>query len=398
MEPKNFFDELVKSYLFNERRYYYYKIENKFDTQNLDAEKWLNTISVEGYKLTKGWSGDLCGSRRAIKKLTKIAKNVRIESGYLLASVFLNVMVVRDKTTTEIIDGKEMEDFSSNPYDFDYDISPDPDTLAKTIKNAQNGRAPKKVICAVVTQDSNQPPACPTCKGKGFLQCKKCGGTGRGGKYIEDTYATGIARKKTGQCPNCFGKGKVECVKCSGSGKQQMFSNQYQIVKKFEDKKEARQFACISTSWKEVERCYKYRVSYERDRYHGIGEGYYDTLVYFEFENSELENGLDKLYKNQKEIIIDNKLSLPNAISKDCNELYESNKEEALEFFEKYAGKLGCSVEKHLAIPMFRLYYSIDGRNQEYSIDIYKFFDKGTCCFDDSSFPVLSFFKSLFLK
>lgn len=402
-KTKAFFDKLVTSHITNEQQYY--KIENKFDTQNLDTEKWLNTISVEGYKLTKDWNDDSDerGQRRALKNLAKIAKNVRIESGYLLASTFLNVAVVRDKITTEIIDGKEMEDFTRNPYDFDYDISLD--TLQKTMEDAWGEKISQKVICAVATRDSNQPPACPTCEGKGFLRCDECGGTGRGEEFLADTYAGGQERIKTGQCPHCFGKGTVQCSDCNGSGKQQILSNQHQIVKKFEDKKEMRAFACISTSWKRAERCYR--------------DGY-NSAFYFDnsdpgFENSELQSGLDKLYKNQKEILIDNHLTLPSEIDEECNGLYEKNKTEALEFFEKYydeekeeyveyAGKLACSVEKNFAIPMFRLYYSTDvgkyddGDIREFSIDIYKFSDKGTCCFSDGNFPVLGFFKSLFLK
>lgn len=414
-KKNDFFDSLIESHIRNECENHT-RIENKFDTQNLNAQKWLETICVEGYKQSKDWDSEDSGYRRALKNLTKIAKDVRIESGYLLASVFFNVAVVRDKTVTEIIDGKEMEDFTRNPYDFDYEISPD--TLQRTIEDAFREKKPKQVVCAVATRDANQQtPACPICEGKRFLKCEECGGTGRGEQYVADTYAGGQERMMTGKCPNCRGKGEVQCSNCNGSGKLQILSNQYQIVKKFNDDKELRAFACISTSWQETQRCYI-------NGYNDIE--YLDDFKFGcpNFGNQELQSGIEKLYKNQKEIIIDNNLTLPSEISEECSDLYEKNKKDALEFFElnryyaeateeelfgelieeEYSGKVACSMEKHFAIPMFRLYYSTnvdkygEGETKEYAIDIYKLSDKGTCCFNEMKFPNLSAFKSLFIK
>lgn len=378
-------------------------IKDKFDTQNLDAEKWLNTISIEGYKKYKKDKIETSAAwARSLKKLNKIAKDVRIESGYLLTSLFVNVQVVRDKTKTETIDGQEMEEFTRNPYDFDYDISAD--TIRKTIKEAweydKEWKKPKQVICAVATRNSNQQtPACPVCDGKGFFACEECGGTGKGELYQEDTYAGGQERLKRGQCPNCLGTGKIKCKECNGSGKQSMFSNQYQMVKKFEDSKELRGVACMCTSWDDYvtdfdevfdDRNYDYAC---RDKFKECPD----------FENQDLKSGIDKLYKNQKEIMIDAHLTLPNEFSKECQDLYEQNKKNAWDYFEKNDnGKLGCSIEKHLAIPMFRLYYSSDVNGKgdcEYEINIYKLSDKGTCCLmlDSQHLPRLSFFKSLFI-
>ena len=369
-------------------------IKDKFDTQNLDAEKWLNIISVEGYKAyKKAEIEDSVAWARSLQKLNKIAKDVRIESGYLLGSLFLKIAVVRDKTVTETVDGIEMEDFTRNPYDFDYNISED--TLKKTLQEAweygNEIKKPKLEICAVATRNSNQQaPACPACE-QGFVRCEECGGTGKGELYQEDTYASGEERMKTGQCPNCFGKGKIQCRECNGSGKQSMFSNQYQTIKKFEDNKELRGFACISTSWSRTERCC--------NNYSGE---YLDEKIYpDDFQNQDLKSGIDKLYKNQKEILVDAKLTLPNEFSEECQDLYEQNKKAAWDYFEDEEndkGKLGCSMEKHLAIPMFRLCFStnVDG-DREHAIDIYKLSDKGTCCFELTDLPMLGFFKSLFI-
>ena len=387
-------NDFLKDLITNKMRgnEYTVHITEKFDTKNLDAEKWLNTISTEGYKYYKKTEiEDSAPQARALQKLNKIAKNVRIESGHLLASLFVNVAVVRDKTVTETVDGIEMEDFTRNPYDFDYNISAD--TMKKTLQEAweygNEIKTPKLVVCAVATRNSSQQaPPCPACK-EGYVVCEKCNGTGKGELYVEDTYATGVERMKAGQCPNCLGKGKIKCVECNGSGKQSMFSNQHQVVKKFEDSKELRSFACISTSWEHAERCSNYS-----------GE-YLDERVYpDDFQSQDLKSGIDKLYKNQKEILLDANLTLPNEISEECQDLYEQNKKEAWDYFEENdEGKLGCSIEKHFAIPMFRLCFSAnaDGEgDREYALNIYKLSDKGTCCFDLINFPMLGFFKSLF--
>jgi hypothetical protein len=393
---KELFDDMISSYISGNDGYY--RIKNKFDTQNLDAKRWLDILSSEGYERIKREESDEFGygPRRALKKLDKIAKNAYIEPGYLLASLFINVFVVRDKTVTETVDGKEFDEISRNPYDFDYGISPD--TIQKALEEAwefdKKKKKPKWEICAVVTKGADDAPLCPNCGGNGFLRCEECGGTGKGEKYVAHTYATGKENTKIGQCPNCFGTGKIKCVVCNGSGKQQVFSDQYQIVKKFEDSKKLRSFACISTTWEEYpERC----CSQGND-----SDTAYDKFKSDcpDFEAEELKSGINKLYKNQKEIFVDGEQSLQNEISEGYKNLYKKNKKEALQYLGKNdKGELACSVEKHFAIPVYRLYYSAvdDGENKEFSIDIYKLSEKGTACFDEFDFPSIGFFKSLFI-
>jgi len=142
-------------------------LQEKIDRQKLDPQKWLKAFAVESKKNIKHLDWEyLSKQRRGLKKLLKIAKNVQIEAGYMLASVFLNIATVRDNI-------KEMDDFSCNPYDFDYDISPD--DISKTLNEVREymfDKKPKRMICAVVTKDASQPIACPKCEGKGFLNVK----------------------------------------------------------------------------------------------------------------------------------------------------------------------------------------------------------------------------------
>ena len=377
----------------------------KTDWQNRSAEEWLRIISIDGYDQYKHWDWEyISNQRRGLKKLSKIAKEIRIEHGYMLVSMFMNISVVRDKIITEVKDGKEMDDFQTNPYDFDYAILPN--AITKTIEKTKAMNYPsswnqwknKRVICCVSTQDAGKAPACPTCEGKGFLRCEQCGGSGRE-QYVDGYYASGEERIKTGQCSHCFGTGKLQCDDCMGTGKLQLLSNQYQIVKSFEDTKEVSGYVCYSNTIEDYCSAIDYspEIITQED---GIeAEALKDVLAaqrrWLSFEDKELESGMVKLYKNQKELLVDRDGNLSNEISEVCKDLYRKNKKDAMEVFKNQdqKGKLACSVEKHLVVPMARIFYSY--RDCKYEIALYEFDSKIRCKLNTSSLPELGFIKSL---
>ncbi|MDR2652581.1 MAG: hypothetical protein LBC68_09770 [Prevotellaceae bacterium] len=364
-------------------------INTKIDFQDLNAGKLLKVISDE----SKKWYLEEPKELRALRKLSKIATKARIESGYLLTSMFLNIFIERDNISTEVIDGKEHDDFIRNPYDFDYAISPD------DIESILNVSEPEWKICAVTTHDASQPPVCSECNGKGFFRCEKCEGSGRE-QYVDGYYANGEERIKTGQCSDCYGTGKIQCDECAGSGKYQIFSKQYQTVKKFEDNKIIMSYIAQSdTFYRGVNRGYLFDSRFIKDD-DELENREMETEIkwwYNLFDNQELKEGIDELHKNQKEVIIDKNQTLPNGISKKCKDLYEKNKMAALNYFEdKEEGKLGCAVEKHFAIPLFRIYFSTKIDDREYHIEIYENNENGMqVCIP--SMPDLSFFRSLFI-
>jgi hypothetical protein len=354
-------------------------IDSKINFRNLDVVEWFEAISCE----TKKWKFNDDEEyifndkerQRALKKLSKIATEARIEPGYFLASMFSAVCVDRGVTTTEIIDGTKMDDFTRDPYDFDFAMS-----LGDLPYNDDNKHGPMQIY-TVVTYDANQVPVCPNCEGEGFFQCEKCEGSGRE-QYIDGYFANGEERIKTGQCSSCYGAGKIRCKRCLGSGKCQLLSNQYQIVKKFGESKFDITREFVATTFKD-------------DREVFISTN--DKEIWSQWGISEAD--IRKLYRNQNEVIIDRNQILPNGINAECEGLYEKNKKAWLSWLNKIhfnECKLVCSIEKHFAIPLFRIYFSTKLDNEERCINIYENQDKKAVC-SFRSLPDLSFFKSLFL-
>lgn len=381
-DVNSFWDDLIVDQ--NDRAYrnkFRWSFQGKIDPQSLDAKKWLQKISDATYHKTKDWDAS---ERRAWKKMSKMAKNMSMETGHLLISQFFMVGVNRDEVVTETIDSKEiaMDDFTRNPYDFDYGISPDAmhNAFQEIWDNKKNS---KWEICAVTTRDASQAPACSHCEGQGFFRCEKCGGSGLV-DYDDGMYASGVKRTRKGKCPDCYGNGKIQCKACNGSGKLQLFSNQYQIVKKFKDVKKLDCVAYRSTSWDDTE-----KVVNSDDEYRT-----YNAQLKYVFDNHELKEGIYKLYKNEKEILIDAEQTLPNEIGAEYRKLYENNKNAALKE-GKRLGKLVCLVGKHIALPIYRISFEADYSN--YEIDIYEYSGKVRCIFNDFSTFELSFFKSLFI-
>ena len=395
-------------------------LQEKIDWQDLDAIKWLHVISSSMNGKNRNWLEDKSpGEKRAYKKLQKIAKNVRVEKGYFLASLFINVDVVRNRFVTEVMDGKELDEFTCNPYDMDYGISPD--KIGKTLGEAEDieypdaSKKPNRIIFSVTTHDAIQPPACMKCVGKGFFRCEKCEGSGRE-QYVDGNFAGSEERIKTGQCSNCFGTGKVQCNECMGTGKTQLVSKQYQMIKSFEDIKKISGYANIECScsfggdkvlshwipsipsleeWNDYDWQTQNDIKHERGRWSSF------------FNEKEIKDGIVKLYKNQKEILVDSSQSFPKEIPEECKNLYEKNQQRVLEYFQTQKasekdidqGKLACSIEKHLVIPMFRIFCSFDGDENfmKRSIDVYELSGETRCFMNHMNPPELGFFKSLFV-
>lgn len=373
-------------------------IHGKIDNQSLDAKKMLREVSVEINNQAKNLELT-SAQKRGVKKLSEIAKNVRVQKGYMLASAYIKISVVRDKITTKVVDGKEHDDFSTNPYDFNYGISPD--SLQKTIEEALNLRLKREdaeqVVCFATTKNTDETAACPKCNGSGSLRCESCGGSGRE-QYVDGAFASGEERKKTGQCSNCYGSGQIQCDECQGSGKRHFFSNQYQIIKRFEDSKKMEGYCCLSRSWDMGHIDDFSFPKTESDDFPLFLSEYAET--WSQFDNQELESGVEKLYKNQKDILIDKTAILPNVIRIEYKRLYEQNKKFALRYFKSSEiskqGKLGCFIEKHLEIPVVQIYFSTNYSDDEQIITLYEADGEIVCTFDISNLPELSFFKSLF--
>lgn len=367
------------------------RVKDKINFQNLDVVEWFDVIS-NGTKKRKSDEFDrniyTTEKRRALKKLSKIVTEARIEQGYILGSMFSYISVVREEITTEMIDGKKMDDFTRDPYDFDYTIS---------VKGLPYVDEPTKVIYSAVTCDVDQPLVCSHCKGEGFFRCKDCKGSGRE-QYVDGYYANGEERIKTGQCTTCYGTGKIQCKKCAGRGELKFLSNQYQIIKKFQNARKVAIHDVIYTTFDKHEHDFQH---YECDFRHWVEYGDDDDDVPSRWREILTRWGgvdeadIDTLYKNQKEIIIDKSQILPNGVSEECRRAYENIKKRSL-YFSEIPGKLGCIIGKHFAMPMCRLYFSTKLDDREYQVDIYENHnEKMICCFD--GLPELSFFKSLFL-
>ena len=162
------------------------ELQKKIDHLNLNPQKWLHDFSVEASKQNKRWdekSSVDAETRKQLKQLSKSAKNVRIESGNVLASVFINIIVDRDNVVTEIIEGKDKDDFLTNPYDYDYEINPE------NIKDVLDFDS-KQIIYSISTKKAGEAFACQNCDGKGFLRCESCGGSGRE-QYVDGYFVSG---------------------------------------------------------------------------------------------------------------------------------------------------------------------------------------------------------------
>jgi hypothetical protein len=383
----------------------------KMDLDKTTADEWIRVISQNSNKKTVG---EL--SLRVLKKLPKIAKNSKITDEYILMSSFLHVMIDRENITIEHVEGNNEADFVKNQYDFDYQIS------TKDIRKVFE-KENEQVIFSVTTHSSATLPPCPDCKGKGFFRCEDCKGSGRE-QYVDGNFADGEERKKTGPCSHCYGQGKIACEKCNGTGKQPIYANTYQTVRRFEDRKTVLIYDYLSASWEgglnnnkwdmlcnDMDdwdmRQYNYNwdMLYNDNRYHPLIK---IIKIWYNMDNIELENCIEKLYKNSKEIIIDRKDEAIQPIFSEtrnkCNILEgkDYHKKRAYSFWkeqELVKGQLGCSLAKHYAIPAIKLSFTDTIENRERIIyiveDLREDIEGMVCLFE--SLPEVSFIRSLFI-
>jgi hypothetical protein len=396
-------------------------IPKKMDLQKTTVNTWLDIISrnIDKNVLDEYISAN---SLRALKNLPKIAKDLKIEreTEYILMSSFLNVMIDRENITTEHVEGEDMEEFTKDPYNFDFQISSKDiqkvleDERSHIVEEEEN----KQEIFSVKTYGNSSPARCPNCNGKGFFKCENCEGSGRE-QYIDGYFANGEERIKTGQCSHCYGRGKIACETCNGAGKQQIYANTYQTIKRFEDRKIILQYDCLSSSWG------RFYERDERDWYSLYNESinaddaddhFYRLKMKYRYksyrsmdswrnmDNNELANCIEKLYQNSNEIIIDNENeSILSEIRNKYNTLYRNHKKKAHLTWKGYdleKGQLGCSLEKHYAIPAIKITFTDTIEQGKHNIFIFENLGKnkqGVVCLLDH-IPELSFFKSLFLK
>jgi len=355
----------------------------KFENNNLDAQNLLRTYF-------SGVSYDDKGQERTRKKICKIAKNVKIESGFVLASIFTDILINREKIKTELLDGEKMKEFSIDPYDIDYGILPD--NIQDFFQDMLEKEEPKQVIFSVATKNSDQ-FECQKCKGKGFLKCNRCNGSGRE-SYVDGYYANGNERIKTGQCSNCFGTGTIQCDACFGSGKQQFSSDKTQVIKKFADIKKVNSAIYFSDTFGNVSTSDYYDLGYSNSERRS---SFWYYLIE-DLDNQDFKSGISKLYKNEKELLIDNQ-SVPDNIIDEFKSEYKDLKKYRLsrQKEELKENKLVCSIEKHLVIPALCLSFvaNIDGE-RDYRITIFEL--NGTVFSNNLYFfRELGFFKSLFI-
>ncbi|GHT21425.1 hypothetical protein AGMMS4957_10160 [Bacteroidia bacterium] len=381
-------------------------LPGQFNLQEITADEVFSAIKKYATKEDASDDSEL----RAWRKINKFAKNTTLKSGYFWGSSFLNIMIDRNKNTTEYVDGKAQDDFTKKPNDLDYHIHPK--NIKQTLENEKESfdgqRDNYREIFSVVTCNSNQPPICPKCKGSGFCRCDFCEGSGRE-EYVDGNFPNGKKRIKTGQCSNCYGQGKIQCNECGGTGKIVIHSDNYQIIKRFEDKKYILQYDCISSEWES-------QTWVQGENLHGLGSYNHSKRhgFWYDINNVELESFINKLYKNQNEIIVDNAdqsvQTILSKIGENYRVLYERNKKAAYQEWGKkfQTEQVGCALERHIVIPVARISFThtLYDKDREHDCSIYIMageeedkrgkMTQGLDCWIEDSLD-LSWFKSLFV-
>jgi hypothetical protein len=226
---------------------------------------------------------------------------------------------------------------------------------------------------------------------------------------VDGYYANGEERIKTGQCSHCYGQGKIDCEMCGGVGKQQIHSDKYQLIKRFEDKRAVLRFDCLSSTFKRGGGVFL--DFFDEDTFDvDIRDcNSFQILIKFDFwnmfNNEELEECINKLYKCQNEIIVDKEDQLPLAIQKiaGIDSLYKKSKEEVYYHWKESGllnGQLGCALEYHEIIPVIKINCTNKTNNDKAEIFILEWYDykevaPGIRCIIDG-IPDLSFWQSLF--
>lgn len=368
----------------------YEKAYNKILFQRFDFDKnniseWLDVISKNGKWIDSYNEGLDAGQKRFLDKIKVLGNNFKLESGYLGLSTFCNIMIDREKITTETIDGIEFDDMKKDRYDFDYQVTED--NIQEVIHDI-NGYDELIPFSVITKSNADNAPKCECCNGKKFFKCDDCDGTGRK-TYSEGNFANGEEKIKTGQCGNCLGTGKIECDECHGTGVKEMDFEQRQIVKRFEDRKYLLYYDGITSSWKEHYSPMHY--NYPNYKY-----------LWNDLDDTQLQKHITILHQSQNKVLLQNNIELG-----EYKSLFDINKKEALRYWknsENKTGKSCCELEKHTVFPILRL--TFDFEDCDYEIFILEYIEEdqkgvereATVLATDSCFPSISFFKSLFLS
>jgi hypothetical protein len=379
-----------------------------FDLKKTTAEQWLHTVSqnCNEKNCLSPFEYITQDELRFIKKLPALAKNMQTIQEYMLASSFRNIMIDREEIITEVIAGKEFENCNKKPYDIGYNISPKKFTAIEDeiIENLIRKEYSQEIFSVTTHNTRTGTPPCPHCGGKGFFKCENCKGSGRE-QYVDGYYANGEERIKTGQCSHCYGTGKIECTECNGTGKQQIYSDKYQIIKRFTNKKNALMFECVSCTWGDS--WYNgYDSSYFADDSSYAVINRLQADFWRKFDETDMEQFINKLHKSEREIIIDNNgqqaQDLLATIGQKNSGLYEKNKRAAYSDWKNrdlLKGQLGCSLECHAIVPVVQICCANKINEDDTTIFIYEIIrggKQGVVCMI-SGISELKFWRSLFI-
>jgi hypothetical protein len=415
--------EMLEILTLNATRIY---IPHHIDLQKTTADEWLSIISRNSNKNTTFTdTAFVANTLRSLKKLPKIATKVKISNEYIVMSSFLNVMIDREKIDIKEEEGNDLKEFTKKPYNFDYQISSKDirKVLEDELEYLFDGKKNKWEIFSVKSHGDTIAP-CPYCIETELIKCKHCNGSGRE-QYVDGYFATGEKRIKTGQCSHCYGQGKITCAKCNNT--RTIHLNTGQTVKRFEDRKTILRCDCVSAPWGAAPwrrdpglGDFHFMDWYtDEDFFNDIKENYryyireYNNIdIWRNMDDDELEDSIEKLYRNSKEIIIDKEDESARKILSEIGDKYKTLCKENKKcsnllwrHCELEKGELACSLVKHHAIPAVKITFTDTIEKQNNTICIFENLKldengerrTGTVCVFENGLPELSFIKSLFL-
>lgn len=190
-----------------------YILNVNFDL-NRSGEEWLSIISNK-MKLTGEYWNDWTSinqMRRAIKKLSNLAKVSKVTWGYGIKGVKGRTAIWRESSDT--INVKGLYTHQDTGICYDKNITKD---LWEDDYPTQTDKLDDYEKNEVLKVDISKDHICQTCKGQKLMRCPNCEGSGRE-QYVDGYFASGEERIKTGTCHECYGKGQITCPDCDGTG------------------------------------------------------------------------------------------------------------------------------------------------------------------------------------